>query len=239
VESKAFDNGLVCAAENNLVVEAVVRSRFVSELELAGAAVLTAEETRRFLGDALDSETRRLAPSVVGRDAATLAERAAIRRPYPIRLLVVPTTAVEAANALATEKLAPVLSLFTVADADEGLAVCRELLALDGRGHTAIIHAQDSRLVERFAADMPASRILVNSPGTQGVLGLTTGLVPSMTLGCGTFGGTSTTDNVTYTHLLNIKRIAYYRPEAATPAEAGADADEPSATSTLAAPALG
>jgi acetaldehyde dehydrogenase / alcohol dehydrogenase len=102
-------------------------------------------------------------------------------------------------------------------------------------GHTAIIHAQDPRLVERFAAEMPASRILVNSPGTQGVLGLTTGLVPSMTLGCGTFGGTSTTDNVTYTHLLNIKRIAYYRPERASSPASSAAADEPS----MAVPALG
>ena len=228
VESKAFDNGLVCAAENNLVVVASVRARLIAELERAGAAVLTAEESARFLEGAVDPQTHRLQASVVGRDAATLAERAAIHRPHPIRLLVVPTASVDAENALAAEKLAPVLSLFTVTDAEEGLRVCRALLAIDGRGHTAIIHAQDAELIERFAAEMPASRILVNSPGTQGVLGLTTGLVPSMTLGCGTFGGTSTTDNVTYTHLLNIKRIAYYTPERAGSEAVGADAARPS-----------
>jgi CRP-like cAMP-binding protein len=138
----------------------------------------------------------------------------------------------------------------TVADHAEELAVAaveetgignvrdKTLLAIDGRGHTAIIHALDAELIERFAAEMPASRILVNSPGTQGVLGLTIGLVPSMTLGCGTFGGTSTTDNVTYTHLLNIKRIAYYTPERAGSETVGADAARPSIPLAEAASAL-
>jgi acetaldehyde dehydrogenase / alcohol dehydrogenase len=228
VQSKAFDNGLVCGAENNLVVVAGVRERLIAELQRAGAAVLTAEETARFMEGAVDPQTHRFLPSVIGRDAATLAERAAIHRPHLIKLLVLPTASIDAESALAAEKLAPVLSLFTVTDAHEGLRVCRALLAIDGRGHTAIIHAQDAELIERFAAEMPASRILVNSPGTQGTLGLTTGLVPSMTLGCGTFGGTSTTDDVTYTHLLNIKRIAYYRPERPGSEAVGADAARPS-----------
>jgi acetaldehyde dehydrogenase/alcohol dehydrogenase len=106
-----------------------------------------------------------------------------------------------------------VLSLFTVTDVDEGLHVCRALLDVDGTGHTAIIHTRNPELSQRFAATMPASRILVNSPGTQGLIGLTTGLALSMTLGCGTWGGNSTTDSITYTHLLNIKRVAYYTPE--------------------------
>ncbi len=216
VLSKSFDNGLICAAENNLVVEARVRARLIVELERAGAAVLTLEETARFLRTALDPQKRRFQPSIIGQDAATLAELAGIQRRYPIQLLVIPTELVAAENCLAAEKLAPVLSLFTVADADEGLRVCRALLAIDGSGHTAIIHTRNAELSERFAAAMPASRILVNSPGTHGVIGLTTGLMPSMTLGCGTFGGTSTTDNITYRHLLNIKRIAYYTSEGAS-----------------------
>jgi acyl-CoA reductase-like NAD-dependent aldehyde dehydrogenase len=88
--------------------------------------------------------------------------------------------------------------------------MCHELLALDGLGHTAIIHTNTAALVEAFAARMPASRILVNAPGTQTGIGMTGGLLPSLTLGCGTFGGTSTTDNVSYSHLLNIKRVAYH-----------------------------
>jgi acetaldehyde dehydrogenase/alcohol dehydrogenase len=213
VLSKSFDNGLICGAENNLVVEAGVRERLIEELERAGAAVLTAEEAGRFLYEVVDPQTQRLQSRIVGQNAATLAALAQIRRRYPIQLLVIPTEAVAAENYLAAEKLAPVLSLFTVADVDEGLRVCRALLEVDGTGHTAIIHTQDSGLSQRFAAQMPASRILVNSPGTQGVLGLTTGLMPSMTLGCGSWGGTSTTDSITYRHLLNIKRVAYYTPD--------------------------
>src|SRR5262249_35206709 len=143
-------------------------------------------------------QTRRFKPHIIGQGAAALAELAQIRRRYPIKLLVIPTGMVAAENCLAAEKLAPVLSLFTVGDTDEGLMVCRALLDIDGSGHTAIIHTQDADLVQRFAAEMPVSRILVNSPGTQGVIGLTTGLMLSMTLGCGTWGGTSTTDSITY-----------------------------------------
>jgi acetaldehyde dehydrogenase/alcohol dehydrogenase len=94
----------------------------------------------------------------------------------------------------------------------EGTAVCRALLEIEGTGHTAIIHTRDAHLARRFGEAMPASRILVNSPGAHGVIGYTTGLVPSLTLGCGTFGGNSTSDNVSYRHLLNVKRVAEFVP---------------------------
>jgi acetaldehyde dehydrogenase / alcohol dehydrogenase len=225
VRSKAFDNGLVCGAENSLVVETSVRADLIEQLEQTGAAVLTPEEAARFQRVAVDPQTHRFKSDIIGRDAARLAEWARIKRPYSIQLLVVPTGAAAAENYLAAEKLAPVVGLFTVADADEGLRVCRALLEIDGAGHTAIIYTHNDALIQRFAAEMPASRILVNSPGTQGVLGLTTGLELSMTLGCGTWGGTSTTDSIAYKHLLNIKRVAYY-----TPAGAGLEADAVSPT---------
>jgi acyl-CoA reductase-like NAD-dependent aldehyde dehydrogenase len=90
--------------------------------------------------------------------------------------------------------------------------VSRALLAEEGCGHTAVIHAADPAVVDRFAAAMRVSRILVNTPASHGVIGFTTGLMPSLTLGCGTFGNNSTTDNVSYRNLLNIKRVAHYRP---------------------------
>jgi acyl-CoA reductase-like NAD-dependent aldehyde dehydrogenase len=130
VRSKGFDNGLVCAAESNLVVEAGIRPRLIAELEGAGAAVLTAEEAARFLDAAVDPGTRRLGTDVVGHDASTLAERAAIVRAARIQVLVVPTGSLGPENVLAAEKLAPVVSLFTVADAEAGLRVCRALLAM-------------------------------------------------------------------------------------------------------------
>ena len=178
----------------------------------AGAAVLGAEETVRFLRAVVDEPTHRFQPHIIGQDAATLAELAQIQRRSPLQLLVILTDQVAAENCLAAEKLAPVLSLFAVADADEGLRVCHAQLNIDGHGHTAIVHTRSTELIQRFAAAMPASRILANSPGAQGVIGLTSVLRVSMTLGCGTWGGTSTTDNLTYRHLLNIKQIAYYTP---------------------------
>jgi acyl-CoA reductase-like NAD-dependent aldehyde dehydrogenase len=215
VESKAFDNGLICGAENSLVVVTDVCAGLVAELERHGAAVLSSAEAARLLSAAIDPQLHRLKPQVIGQSAATLAALAHIERPFAIQLLVVPTASVATENYLAAEKLAPVISLFTVADADEGLRVCRALLEIEGAGHTAIIYSQDTDLIARFAAEMPVSRILVNSPGTQGVLGLTTGLELSMTLGCGTWGGTSTTESITYRHLLNIKRVAYATVERA------------------------
>ncbi len=212
VESKSFDNGLICGAENHLVVEAGARVRLIAELMQQGAAILTRDESARFQDEAVDPRTGRFTSRNVGQDAATLARLARIERPYAIQLLVVPTDSVAAGNYLAAEKLAPVTSLFTVANVDDGINTCRRLLEIDGMGHTAIIHTWDVGLIQRFSAAIPASRIIVNAPATQGLMGITTGLVPSLTLGCGTWGGSSTTNNVTYKDLLNIKRVAYYQP---------------------------
>jgi acetaldehyde dehydrogenase / alcohol dehydrogenase len=104
-----------------------------------------------------------------------------------------------------------VASLFAVIDDEDALDVSSRLLANEGAGHTAIIYTEDERRIERFSRAMHVSRVLVNAPGTQGSLGLATGLARSLTLGTGTYGGTSTTDSVTFRHLLNVKRIAYAR----------------------------
>jgi len=213
VISKSFDNGLICGAENHLVVHAIVRAHLLNELTQHGAAILSDPEQARLRDVVVDPDSMRFSSTFVGQDAATLAGLANIDRPYRIRLLVVPAESVAHAGYLAFEKLAPVVSLFTVADVDEGINVCRDLIERDGTGHTAIIYARHDDVIERFTAAMPASRILVNAPASQGLMGLTTGLVPSFTLGCGTWGGTSTTNSVTFRDLLNIKRVAYHRPE--------------------------
>lgn len=211
VSSKSFDHGIVCCSEQHLVVVKNCVQPFMEALQRQGAAVLSGGETASFLDSMVDPVSHRLKSEFQGQSAAELAAGIGIRRTYAITLLVIPTEAVCASNPLAVEKLAPILSLFTVADEQAGMQMCEDLLALDGSGHTAIIHTRTNALVETFSLRMPASRILVNTPGTQGGIGMTTGLIPSMTLGCGTFGGTSTTDNVTYTHLLNLKRVAYDR----------------------------
>jgi acyl-CoA reductase-like NAD-dependent aldehyde dehydrogenase len=208
VASKTFDNGLVCGAEHNLVVDSRVAAPFVASLMRHGAAILTSDEQRRFTTDAVDAKTGLLRREFVGQSAKTIAAALDIVRPYALRLLVVRTEFSASDRFYTGEKLAPFLSMFTVAGEDEGLRLCQTLLRITGAGHTAVIHSTNPARVERFARAMPAGRILVNSAAAQGCCGMTTGLDCSLTLGCGTFGGNSTTDNVTYRHLLNIKRVA-------------------------------
>jgi acetaldehyde dehydrogenase/alcohol dehydrogenase len=155
--------------------------------------------------DPADGHLRR---EILGQPAQAIAQAAGIRRDLPIRVLVLPLPLEQVDGPYGREKLAPLLSLFTVQGFEPGLEVCRRLLANQGAGHTAVIHTGDQRLQQRFAEELPASRILVDGPATHGCIGVGNGLTPSLTLGCGTFGGNSTTDNVTYTNLLNIKRLA-------------------------------
>lgn len=208
INSKSFDNGVICGSENNLVVDASLREAFITALKTHGAAVLTPDEISRFTARIFDPETGRLRREVIGQSAQSIAQAAGIQRDGTIRLIVAPLEQDEVQGPYGREKLAPILSLFTVDGEAEGLALCREILTNEGTGHTAIIHTQDQDLAKRFGLEMPASRILVNCPGSQGCCGIGNGLTPSLTLGCGTLGGTSTTDNVSYSNLLNIKRIA-------------------------------
>jgi acetaldehyde dehydrogenase/alcohol dehydrogenase len=208
IDSKSFDNGILCGSENNLVVDVSVRQAFITALKGHGAAVLTPDETSRFTAFAFSPKTGRLQLSVIGQTAEKIAQEAGIQRGGPIRLIVAPLELDALHGPYGREKLAPILSLFTAGDEEGGFAICRQLLTSEGAGHTAIIHTGNQDLVDRFGLEMPAGRILVNSPGSQGCCGISTGLTRSATLGCGTFGGSSTSDNVTYTHLRNIKRVA-------------------------------
>jgi acyl-CoA reductase-like NAD-dependent aldehyde dehydrogenase len=208
VESKAFDHGIICGSEDNLVVDAAVGGPFRAALEAAGAAVCSPEEAARVAAHAFDPGDGHLRRQTLGQSGQAIAEAAGVRRDRPIRVLVLPVATEEVDGPLGREKLAPLLSLVSVDGTEQGLEVCKRLLANQGAGHTAVIHTGDQALQQRFAEEVPASRILVNGPATHGCIGVGNGLVPSLTLGCGTFGGNSTTDNVTYTNLLNVKRLA-------------------------------
>lgn len=208
VESKAFDHGIICGSEDNLVVDRPVAGAFQAALEAAGAAVCSPEETARVAAHAFDPADGHLRREVLGQPASAIAEAAGVRRDGAVRVLVLPLGLDQVDGPLGREKLAPLLSLFTVDGTGHGLEVCQRLLANQGAGHTAVIHTGDEALQQRFAEEVPASRVLVNGPATHGCIGVGNGLTPSLTLGCGTFGGNSTTDNVTYTNLLNVKRLA-------------------------------
>jgi acetaldehyde dehydrogenase/alcohol dehydrogenase len=209
VDSKSFDNGMICASEHNLVVDRGAMVEFVAALERHGARVVQPDEIGRVLEAVFDPADDHVRSELLGQSAQRVAVAASLANAETARLIVVPASLDQLSGPLGREKLAPIVSLFVVDDEDQGLRVCRQILANEGGGHTAIIHSSDQARIDRFSLEMPASRILVNVPGAQGTLGLGTGLVPSMTLGSGTFGRTSTTDSVTYTHLLNIKRVAY------------------------------
>ena len=189
------------------MVDSRVVVPFAAALITHGAAILTPDEERRFTAGAVDAHGR-LRREFVGQSAKTIGAALEIVRPYALRLLVAQTAFSASDSFYSGEKLAPFLSMFTVAGEDEGLRLCQTLLKITGAGHTAAIHSTNAARVERFARAMPAGRILVNASAAQGCCGMTTGLDCSLTLGCGTFGGNSTTDNVTFRHLLNIKRVA-------------------------------
>ena len=210
VMSRSFDNGLSCACENHVVVNVRVHDAMVAALEHHGAAVLSPEEVSRLTGVLIDPERGGFASRAIGQSARRLAVAAEIERPYAIKVMVVPIDRISHDNPFAHEKLMPVTSLVTAASDEDGISRCRELLKIEGRGHSAAIHSRDKALIDRFSAALPVSRVLVNCPAVHGVGGLVSGLVPSFTLGCGTFGGTSTTDNVSYHNLLNIKRVAEF-----------------------------
>ena len=208
IAGKSFDNGVICGSENNLVVVASVIDAFKRELKAKGAIILTPDEKTRFSPLAIDPQSGTLKKSWVGKSARFIADQAGIRPGKDVRVIVVPIRSDETNGPYAHEKLAPILSLSTVEDENEGMQLCKQILKNQGIGHTAVIYTQNREAMIRFGQEIEASRILVNVPASFGCVGIGSGLTPSFTLGCGTFGGTSTTDNVTYTHLLNIKRLS-------------------------------
>jgi len=206
IASKAFDNGLICGSEQHLVVDRAVADQFKAALEEAGAVVLSPEETERFMAEVFEPDGD-LKMWFVGQPAESIAAAAGLEKPGA-KLVVFEADASNPAGAQARERLAPVLSLFTVEGDEQAIDLCKALLAYEGAGHTANVHTTDEARVQRFADVIPASRILVNTPSAHGCCGLTTGLPHTLTLGCGTWGGNSTTNNVTYADIRNVKRLA-------------------------------
>lgn len=213
VSSKSFDNGVVCASEQNLIAHTDIKAQLVDALVDQGAAFLSPTEKASFLDQSVDLEKNHFKLDLVGKSAAYLAQQTGLQRDYPIKLIVIEADKIDPDSVLTNEKLLPVVSLITTKSDDQGLSFAQEILQIDGSGHTAIIYSKNKDLIHRFGMITPASRILVNAPGVQGSIGIVTKLAPSLTLGCGTFGGNSTTDNITYRHLLNVKRLTYLTPE--------------------------
>ena len=208
VNGKSFDNGIICGSENNIVVTQQNAEELVTQLILDDAAVLKPREVELVTKTVFKPEGG-IKAEFIGKSAQHIASHAGIHRDYKIKLLVLPVpVTVDLSTPLVREKLAPIVSLLAVSTESAGFDICRGILQQFGTGHTAIIHSNDEKKIEEFSLLVPASRILVNTPGSQGCIGMGNNLAPSFTLGCGTWGGGSTTDNINFKHLLNIKRIA-------------------------------
>lgn len=208
VSSKSYDHGIICGSENNLVVDTRALPEFLDHLVREGAAVLDAEEKQRAIAAWFDPAHNGVSRAVLGAAPSVLAAAAQIRRPYSIKVFVIPAAADEA-SVLAVEKLAPVLALFATTEA-EAIGTCVALLQNHGgAGHTAAIHTQSRERAEAFALQVPAGRVLVNTPSTFGMMGVSTALPVAFMLGSGTWGNNITTDAITWRHLVNVKRLAW------------------------------
>lgn len=206
--SKTFDNGMICASEQAVVVDREIRRAVVDRFRSQGACFLTPAETAKVAAVVIDAERQSMSPKVVGQSARRIAELAGITVPENTRLLMAPLKGVGDDYPLSREKLCPVLGFYTVRNLEEGVNVCQDILYFGGLGHTASIASQDPAAIREFSETVNAGRILVNSPSAQGGIGdIYTRLHPSLTLGCGAGGQNSTTDNVTVDNLINIKRV--------------------------------
>jgi acetaldehyde dehydrogenase (acetylating) len=208
VTGKTFDNGVLCSSENSVVVDEAIADAARRELESQGGYFMSKPEMDA-VARVLVTPQRLPNPALVGKSAAVIAEKCGISVPAGTRVLIAPLDGVGRDFPLSIEKLCPVLSYFVVKDWQEGCERCKQILRYGGMGHTMSIHSQNEQVILEFGLKKPAFRIVVNSPTTHGSIGLTTGLDPAMTLGCGGYGGNITSDNISPRHLLNIKRLAY------------------------------
>ena len=206
--SKTFDNGTICASEQSIVTESVIAAQVKRALIAQGGFFLEGENLTRVKA-VMERGNGSMNPAIVGRDAMTIARIAGIEVPAGTRLLISDEQGVGAKFPFSKEKLTALLGFYVVNDWHQACELCHALLHNCGIGHSLAIHSNNEDVIREFGLKKPVSRILVNTPSTQGGVGLTTALFPSFTLGCGAVGGSATSDNVTPMNLLNIRRVAY------------------------------
>ncbi len=220
VDGKTFDNGTLCSSEQSVVCDEPIKDQVVAELKKNGAYFLSETEAQA-VARVVVTPQRLANPEIVGKPAPFIAEKAGIKVPPETRVLVAPLAGVGRDHPLSIEKLCPVLAFYVVKDWHEGCERVLQLLRYGGTGHTMAIHSKDDAVIREFALKKPVFRIVANTQSSMGATGYTTGLAPSMSLGCGAYAGNITSDNITPLHLINIKRLAYELPRdrpAAAPA---------------------
>ena len=215
VMSKSFDNGMICASEQAVLVDREIHEEFEELMKNAGCYFAN-EEERKKLADSmfekLDNGEYKLKSHIPGQYPYKIAQDAGFEIPKDTKVIVAYETGIGKEYPFSKEKLSPVLTYYIVDSEEEGINKSEQLLEYGGLGHSAVIHSENSETILKFSEKMKAGRIIVNSPSTHGAIGdIYNTNMPSLTLGCGSFGGNSTTANVSSVNLINIKRVAKRR----------------------------
>lgn len=212
--SKSFDNGMICASEQSVIVDKEISEEFEKLMIENGCYFLNTREKEKLQESmfSIKNGAFDLNSKVVGQNPCDIAKDAGIIVPKDTKILVVRESGVGREFPFSKEKLSPVLTYYIVKDSEEGINLAERIIEYGGLGHSAVIHAEDKEVIEKYSNVLKAGRIIVNSPSTHGAIGdIYNTNMPSLTLGCGTFGGNSTTDNVSSVNLINLKRVAKRR----------------------------
>ena len=210
--SKTFDNGMICASEQAVIIDQDIYASVADYMTKLGCYFVKDEEKKKLEKLAIDEKKCAMNPQIVGQSANTIAKMAEIEVPQDTKILIAPMEGVGDKYPLSREKLCPILACYKVKDSEEGIKRAVEMVNFGGSGHSAVIHSNDENVINSFAKQVNTGRIIVNQPSSHGAIGdLYNTNMPSLTLGCGSFGRNSTTANVTAVNLINKKRVARRR----------------------------
>jgi len=211
--SKTFDNGMICASEQAVIVEKDIAKSFEKLMTDNKCVFLSKEDIKKLEDFCFNKEKGcALNADIVGKPAAFIAKAAGINVPDDTKILLAKLDGVGPEYPLSKEKLSPILAYYVVKDAAEGVKRAVEIISFGGLGHSAVIHSENEDVINEYSEQMKAGRIIINQPSSQGAIGdIYNTNMPSLTLGCGTFGGNSTTRNVSSVNLINKKRVAKRR----------------------------
>ena len=210
--SKTFDNGMICASEQAVIIEKVIYEKVINLMKKQKCYFVNSEEKELLQNTLINSQTKSLNPDIVGQSAYTIAKMSGFEVEKDTKILVAEIKGVGEDYPLSKEKLSPVLACIKVKDSKEGIEKCVEMTEFGGIGHTAVIHSNDDKVILEFSKKVKTGRLLVNTPSSQGAIGgIYTTNTPSLTLGCGSMGNNSTTDNISAINLINTKKVTKRR----------------------------
>ena len=210
--SKTFDNGMICASEQAVIVDKEISDKFEEIMTASGCYFLNSEETKKLSDYAMNKDTMMVNPKMVGQSANWIAEQAGLNVPAKTKILIAKLDKIDYDVPLAHEKLSPVLAYHVVSSTEAGFAAALKMLEIGGMGHSAVIHSTDDKIIQAYGEKMKVGRVIANSPSSQGAIGdIYNTNTPSLTLGCGSYGHNSTSQNVSSVNLINKKRLAKRR----------------------------